>query len=62
MDDYPTTNNPARVRIVIPTGPGRARSATGPSTGLPSGQANPLWAPSEKALKVWQENTKEEEN
>ncbi|KAJ3095527.1 Non-essential glycogen phosphorylase [Phlyctochytrium planicorne] len=55
-------NPGARVRIVIPTGPGRSRSATGPSTGLPSGQSNPLWAPSDKALKVWLENTKEEEN
>ncbi|KAJ3281741.1 Non-essential glycogen phosphorylase, partial [Blyttiomyces sp. JEL0837] len=48
-------------RVVIPTGPGRTRSATGPST--PSSHAfNPLWAPSEKARANWYEHTKAESN
>ncbi|KAJ3197162.1 Non-essential glycogen phosphorylase [Irineochytrium annulatum] len=48
--------------IVIPIGPTRNRSATGPSTGLPDGKNNPLWAPSETALSIWKANTEPEDH
>ena len=50
--------------IVIPLGPGRARSATGPSSVVSPTAANmnPLWAPSPKALKHFQEIAQPEGN
>ncbi|KAI9342749.1 glycosyl transferase [Zopfochytrium polystomum] len=54
--------------IIVPTGPGRTRSATGPPVPLsaqsPTSQyvLNPLWFPSEESLATWDKYTAAEGN